>query len=452
MDLPFRNRTADDDIAEAHARYAAARPVSAALHAEAVQVLPGGNTRSNLGYRPFPTAMARGAGNRLWDVDGHEYLDLCGDYTAGLFGHTEPRVQAAVDAAMRNGIGMAAVGRAEAHLARLICARFHGMDRIRFTNSGTEANLLAITAARAFTGRTHVMVARGAYHGSVLTFPLSGPAPITVPFPVAFFDYNDAEGAAAAIHAHAGTLAAVVLEPMMGGGGCIPATPAFLHALRQATTEAGALLVFDEVMTSRMSEGGLQARIGLSPDLTTLGKYMAGGMGFGAFGGRAGVMDQFAAALPHAGTFNNNAPSMAAGVVALGEVFTAEAADEFYALGERMRARLNAVCAAQCAPGGAPGGAPVHFSGLGTMATIHFRPAPILRPYAATALEDALRELFFFDMLDAGIYLARRGMVALSLPTTDTDLDRFAGAVGAFLDARTDVLAGLMGASPPLAA
>ena len=125
-------------------------------------------------------------------------------------------------------------------------------------------------------------------------------------------------------------------------------------------------------------------------------------------------------------------------------MFTAEVADRFYALGEQMRAKLNAVCAAS--------GTPVHFSGLGTMATIHFRPAPIQRPYAATPLEDGVRELFFFDMLDAGIYLARRGMVALSLPTTDTDLDRFAAAVASFLDTRAELLAELTEASPPPAA
>jgi glutamate-1-semialdehyde 2,1-aminomutase len=176
----------------------------------------------------------------------------------------------------------------------------------------------------------------------------------------------------------------------------------------------------------------LQARVGVVPDMTTLGKYVAGGMSFGGFGGRADVMDLFASKLPHAGTFNNNVLSMAAGRVAMGEIFTAEAAEALYQRGETMRATLNAVCAAADAP--------MHFTGIGSMAVPHFRRGPIDRPYAATPEEDGLRELFFFDLLEAGIYLARRGMVALSLPVSSTDLDRFVAAVGEFVQSRGPLL------------
>ena len=182
---------------------------STSVHASACEVMPAGNTRSLLSYRPFPTAMARGEGCLLWDVDGNEYLDLCGEYTAGLFGHTEARIHDALRGALANGLNLAAVGQAEQDLARLLCARFPSLDKVRFTNSGTEANLLAITAARAFTGRSHVLVFRGGYHGSVLTFPLAGPAAVTAPFSVIFADYNDIEGTVAVIRAHADSLAAV---------------------------------------------------------------------------------------------------------------------------------------------------------------------------------------------------------------------------------------------------
>lgn len=192
------NSDISSSVAEARATYVAARPRSQALHQQALAVMPGGNTRSVLSYGPFPTAMASGTDCRLRDIDGHDYLDLCGEYTAGLFGHSEPRIHAAIVQALSCGLNLAAVGESEVHLARILCDRFPSMELVRFTNSGTEANLMAVTAARAFTGRDQVMVFRGGYHGGVLTFPLAGPSAVTVPFPVVLADYNDALGAAAA--------------------------------------------------------------------------------------------------------------------------------------------------------------------------------------------------------------------------------------------------------------
>ena len=436
---PQRNSDIASALVEARARYAAARPASAALHAEAVQVLPGGNTRSVLAYGPFPAAMARGEDCRLWDIDGHAYLDLCGEYTAGLFGHSEPRILAALQAALARGVNLAAVGEAEVRLAQLLCGRFASLQRVRFTNSGTEANLMALTAARAFTGRPAILAFRGGYHGGVLTFPLAGTSPALAPFPFVLADYNDAAGAVAAIRAQGPKLAAVVVEPMLGSGGCIPALPGFLEALRTATAETGALLILDEVMTSRSSAGGQQGRLGLLPDLTTLGKYIAGGMSFGAFGGRADVMDAFGGSIPHAGTFNNNVLSMAGGVVAMGEIFDAAAAEALFARGEALRERLNAICRGEAVP--------MVFTGLGSMLCPHFGAGPFDRPRPQDTLAEGLRELFFFDMLEAGIYLARRGMAALSLVVTEAGLDRFAGAVAEFARLRGALLRDLA-ASP----
>jgi glutamate-1-semialdehyde 2,1-aminomutase len=422
-------------VADARARYTAARPRSEALHEQARAVMPGGNTRSVLSYGPFPTAMARGEDCRLWDIDGHEYLDLCGEYTAGLFGHSEARIHRAVAGAMANGLNLAAVGAAEVGFARILVDRFPSMELVRFTNSGTEGNLMALTAARAFTGRGTVMAFRGGYHGGVLTFPLTGMSKVTLPIPFAMATYNDMEDALAVAREHADDLAAIIIEPMLGGGGCIPAEPSFLAALRGVATETGALLIFDEVMTSRMSAGGAQARLGITPDLTTLGKYVAGGMSFGAFGGRADVMDLFANTLPHAGTFNNNVLSMAAGGVAMGEIFTADVADALFERGEAMRAALNAVCA----------GVPMQFTGLGSMAAPHFGAGPFERPYEQTPLQEGLRELFFFDLLETGLYLARRGMVALSLPVGQAEIDRFVAAVAEFVAVRGALLRGAVG-------
>src|SRR5262249_41073182 len=156
----------------------------------------------------------------LWDIDGREYLDLCGEYTAGLFGHSDQRIHEALRGALDKGVSLAAVGEAEVRLAEIVGARFPSIERVRFTNSGTHANLMALTAARAFTGRPALLAFNGAYHGSVLTFPLSGKSPALAPYPVVMADYNDTAGTVAAIRAHKDELAAVLVEPMLGSGGC----------------------------------------------------------------------------------------------------------------------------------------------------------------------------------------------------------------------------------------
>jgi glutamate-1-semialdehyde 2,1-aminomutase len=430
-----RNSDLDAALAEARERYAAARPESARIHHNARVVLPGGNTRSVLFYTPFPTAMARGDGCHLEDVDGHCYIDFCGEYTAGLFGHSEPRILAALHAALDRGLNLASVGEREGQLAALLCARFPSLQRVRFTNSGTEANMMALGAARAFTGRSSVVAFKGGYHGGLLTL-VGGGSPINSPIPVVPVDYNDTAQVLQTIRTRGTDIAAVILEPMMGSGGCIPATPEFLKSLRSATSEAGILLIFDEVMTSRHSSGGLQKLRGITPDLTTLGKYMAGGMSFGAFGGRADVMDLFdghrPGALIHSGTFNNNVMSMAGGTVAMGEIFDATAAEDLFARGEALRERLTAICRARAVD--------MQFTGLGSMMQPHFRTGPIERPYVAAAKEDALRELYFFDLLDAGIYVARRGMIAMSLPVGQAECDRLAGAVDEFCTLRRPLM------------
>ncbi|WP_031200768.1 aminotransferase class III-fold pyridoxal phosphate-dependent enzyme [Mesorhizobium sp. LSHC414A00] len=418
------NSALESSLLEARGRFIAKHPRSCELHNQARTVMPGGNTRSVLYYQPFPIAMEKGEGSRLCDIDGHEFVNLCGEYTAGLFGHSEMRIHAAIQQAMTRGLNLAAVGRAECELAQLICARVPSIELVRFTNSGTEANLMALTAARVHTGRDMILAFRGGYHGGVLLFTPQGPSPVTVPFPWVVADYNDPDAATAVIEQNRDRLAAVIVEPMLGSGGCIPAEVSFLKALRKATRGAGALLIFDEVMTSRMSDGGLQKRLGIVPDLTTLGKYMAGGMSFGAFGGRADVMSLFDGRLPHAGTFNNNVLSMAAARVAIGEIFTQAAAEELYERGERLRASLNDRLMKL--------GVAMHFSGVGSLATAHYRAPTIRRSYTPTAREDGLRELFFLDMLQAGFYLARRGMIALSLPVQQSDLDRFVDAVDEF--------------------
>ena len=430
----LRNTDIDAALEEAKEAYVASNPLSLARYVEATAVMPGGNTRTVLHYAPFPLAMARAAGCRLWDADGAEYVDFLGEYTAGIYGHSHPAIRAALNRALDGGINYGASNLTEARFARAVCERF-GLERVRFTNSGTEANLLAISLARIATGRHKVLVFDGGYHGAVFGFA-GGGSPINAPFPYVVAPYNDLDATRALIEQHADDLALVILEPMIGSGGCIPATADFLTMLRVETTRVGALLILDEVMTSRLSPGGLQAVRGIKPDLTTLGKYIGGGMSFGAFGGRADLIDRFdprrADALPHAGTFNNNVLTMNAGLAGLTEIYTPKAALALNARGDRLRDRLNALCQAADAP--------VQITGLGSMLAVHMMRGPIRSPADAAKGEPKLKELFFFDMLSHGIWLARRGMMTLCLPIGDAECDKLAAAVDEFLASRQSLL------------
>ena len=250
--------------------------------------------------------MARGEGARLWDLDGHEYADFLSEFTAGIYGHSHPAIRSAVEAALAGGLNFGAHTEIEARFAAAVCARFPSIELVRFTNSGTEANLMAVSAARAITGRPKILVFGGGYHGGVFYFRGHG-SPLNAPFEFLLGRYNDLEALETLVRPHRQELAAILVEPMQGTTGCIPAERGFLAGLRALANETGALLIFDEVMTSRLAPGGLQEVHGILPDLTTLGKYLGGGMSFGAFGGRAEIMERFDPRRPDA--FRMPAPS-----------------------------------------------------------------------------------------------------------------------------------------------
>lgn len=410
-------------LEEAIARYRARHPRSAARLAEAAKALPGGNTRSVLFYAPFPLSMARGEGCRLWDEDGHGYLDALGEFTAALYGHSNPVIREAIEEALRGGMNLSSHTAREGAFAREIQRRFPSMELLRFANSGTEANLLALAAAKAHTGRPKVIVFNGAYHGGVLTFGGGGSA-MNVPHEFLLARYNDLASVRALLEANAGSVAAILVEPMLGAGGCIPGDPEFLRGLRTLADGAGALLILDEVMTSRLSAGGRQALLGIVPDLTTAGKYLGGGLSFGVFGGREEVMARFdprrADALAHAGTFNNNVLTMAAGHAGLTSVLTAEVQCALNARGDRMRDRLNDTLRSN--------GVAMQFTGLGSLMTLHATTAAVRNPEDLHGTDGRAKELVFFAMVERGVFLARRGMIALSLPFGDAECDELAGS------------------------
>ncbi|WP_250523607.1 MULTISPECIES: aminotransferase class III-fold pyridoxal phosphate-dependent enzyme [unclassified Caballeronia] len=425
----------ESEVEVAKKRYAAHNPRSAALYAKAKEHMPGGNTRTALHFEPFPLYVERSEGARIRSVDGQEYLDLLGEFTAGLYGHRNPTITAAILKAAEAGASNGAPGENEIKLAELICDRFPSIERVRFCNSGTEANLFALTLARIVTGRSKFIVIDGGYHGGVLSFQGAGTI-MNVPMDFRLIRYNDCESAERAIAEAGSELAAVIVEPMMSNGGSIPASREFLETLRRCTREQGALLIFDEIVTSRMGRGGLQQYHGITPDLTTLGKYLGGGFSFGAFGGSAALMERFdpsrAGALVHSGTFNNNVFTTAAGVAGLRDVFTRERSERLFQDGETLRRRLQSLTA-QCAG--------VTLTGIGSVMKIHFgSKGTITCPQDVPAVSKEIVELFFFDLLEQGIYPARRGQMTLSLPMTFTDFDIIADAVERFVADRRELL------------
>ncbi len=416
-------------IENACTRYAAANPLSDAAEEDALQYLPGGNTRSVLHYEPFPLTMVSGEGAELTDLDGHRYVDFVGEYSAGLFGHSDPRVIAAIQEALASGIAMGAPTKYERTLAGLLCERYPALDQVRFCNSGTEANLMALTTARAVTGRDKLLAFRGSYHGGVIKFP-GGRCELNVPYNFVLGDFNDVEGTAALIRGLGDELAAVIVEPILGAGGNIKANREFLEMLRERTEDVGALLIFDEVKTARLGPAGVQGMLDVTPDLTTLGKFIAGGLPTGAFGGRADLMARFdprhGRGWNHAGTFNNNVCAMAAGCVAMGEVFTPARAAEFFDWSEAFRLSLNEMFAQRDVP--------LFANGMGSIIAIHFSKIATNRPTDITAGCQSLRPLLHMEMLLEGVLICKRGDLFLSLPMDESHLTKARDAFGTFID------------------
>ncbi|MCA8926719.1 MAG: aminotransferase class III-fold pyridoxal phosphate-dependent enzyme [Alphaproteobacteria bacterium] len=419
-----RNFDLSAALDEAEKRFAAANPASETAFRSAGRSMPGGNTRTVLFYPPYPLTLAGGDGCFVTDIDGHRYTDFVTEQTAGLYGHSDPRIQAAVRGALEHGITLGGPTAKEAELADLLTARFPALDLVRFTNSGTEANLLALQTARAITGRNAVMVFDGSYHGSVLSFGPYG-REMNVPMTWVMATYNNVDDTAATIRACARDLAAVIVEPMTGSGGCIPATPEFLAMLREVTAEQGVLLIFDEVMTSRLGPAGYQGVCGITPDMMSMGKYLGGGLTFGAFGGREDIMAHFDPARPnhlsHAGTFNNNVLTLAAATVGLSEVFTADAARAMNDAGNRLRTRLNERLAHHGLKG--------QVTGYGSMMMLHLTDQPLSSPADSGKVPAAARGLFHLGMIERGYYVARRNMMVLSLPMGETEFDGLVDAV-----------------------
>ncbi len=323
-------------------------PAGEALYERARARLPGGNSRSTVYVPPHPPYALRGEGWRLVDVDGHELVDLQGNYTALVHGHAFAPVVQAAAAALADGSAFGLPTAAEVELAECLARRLPAAERWRFASSGTEAVMMAVRAARAATGRDGLLRFADCYHGSwdAVLQPGARGVPAATQRDVVTLPFGDAQAFRAALEQHGERLACVLLDLMPNRAGLRPAEPAFAALVREETARRGVVLIVDEVITFRLAVGGAQETYGVEGDLVVLGKLIGGGFPIGAFGGRAELMDVFDPgrpdAVPHGGTFSANPVSLRAGLAAL-EALDAEAIAHIDALGERLRAGLNAL-------------------------------------------------------------------------------------------------------------
>ena len=429
MNTALKEKTGmDEALAAAETRFSAANPKSRARHERAAAVLPAGHSRQTLYYAPFPLTIDHGKGCRIADIDGHEYLNLVGDYAAGLFGHQCEPLQRAATEAMQAGISLSGPNTREVEFAEYISKRIPSMEQLRFCNSGSEACLFATLVARHATRRPKILVFNGCYHGGFMIYGTTDPA-LSVPFALIKADYNDVEGTRAILRANAPDIAAVLVEPVMGSGGAIPGTPEFLNMLREETRKLGVVLIFDEVMTSRLGPGGVQGLRGIRPDMTTLGKFWGGGFAFGAFGGSRELMRHLdvrgGGVLSQAGTFNNNVVTMTAGLVGARDVYSPDACVRLNSLGDRLREQLNEL--------GRSLNVGFQATGLGGVMNTQWSSGPITEPSAVLSVSATPRRLFQLEMIERGYYVSQRGMINLSLPMQQSDVDGFVAAVRDYL-------------------
>jgi glutamate-1-semialdehyde 2,1-aminomutase len=420
--------------------------VSARLFERACAVLPGGNSRLTIAQAPYPLYAGTGRGARIVDVDGVERLDFFNNATSLQHGHCHPTIVAALKDQLERLFSVGMATEAEIRLAELICGRVASVEQVRFTNTGTEATLQALRAARAYTGRPKIAKCEGGYHGAydwVETSLASTPEnwgegdPATVPYArgtsqaalddVIVFPFNDLAALERIVAPRAAEIAALIVDPLPSAMGLAAPKPGYLEALRDFTRKHGILLVFDEVVTFRLDHGGAQAVFGIAADLTAFGKTIGGGLPVGAVGGSRQIMAVFDArqgkpALPHAGTFNANPLTMTAGRVAL-EMMTPEAFARVNALGERARRALAE--AARIAD------APCQVTGMGSLMMLHLHQRPVTdyRSAYRSPGEKALHEQLHRYLLNHGILTSQLGLGAVSTPMTADEIDQLAETV-----------------------
>lgn len=428
---------------------------SCALYQEAKHFLPGGNTRTTVFLKPYPIYAARGEGCRVWDVDGVQRIDCINNFTAAIHGHAHPVLVREAIEQLRLGTAFGMPTQSEIELARLLTDRVASVEQLRFSNSGTEAVMNALKAARGHTLRPAIAKCEGSYHGtydfaevSMDSSPANwgNGAPRSVPYSkgtpqgvlddVVVIPFNDVDGAAEILRARGCELAAILVDPMPNRAGLMPATPEYLAMLREVADEIGALLIFDEVISFRLGHGGAQGLWGVEADITCFGKIIGGGFAVGATGGRAQLMQVFdptegKPAVPQGGTFSANPMTMRCGLAAM-EMLDQSAFAHLDRLGERARTGIDRAFRDSGIEG--------QTTGRGSLLKIHFTAEPITSYRTAQPDAEAASKLarLNIELLNRGVVMASYGLMALSTPMTDDDIDEVLSAFAASLKALSD--------------
>ncbi|MAG00130.1 MAG: aspartate aminotransferase family protein [Acidiferrobacteraceae bacterium] len=398
--------------------------------------LPGGSSRQAGLWAPFPLTIAQGEGSYIWDIDGHRYLDLVNNYTALVHGHAYPPIIRAVKEQLPKGTCWSASCESQLTLAQLLVNRVESIDQVRFTNSGSEAGNLALMIARAHTGRNKILMARGGYHGSIMEFEAGftgrdGPMTLVA-------EYGDLSTFEAILKRHGSEIAAVFLEPVMGASGVVPGSRSFLEGVKSATHQAGALFILDEVLTLRLAFGGYQSVVGIKPDLTLFGKFIGGGFPVGAVGGPEALFELFDPLnlkIFHTGTFNANPVTMVAGSASV-EGLTAARIDKMEQAAQTLEAGL--LTAAEEV------GLPLTVNRVGSVMNLFFS----ANPGGAYHQRDDLPIITRFHLaaLNHGLFMAPRGLIALSTVTSEDQVDE---AISLGRRAMEDVIKELPDAAHP---
>lgn len=412
------------------------------LFALAQRYIPGGVNSPVRSFRAVagtPPFIARGQGSHVWDVDGNEYIDYLGSWGPLVLGHAHPAVVEALHRAAEGGTSFGAPVEPEVELARAICEALPSVDSVRLVSSGTEACMSAIRLARAYTGRSKVIKFSGCYHGhadgllvragsGAMThgIPTSAGVPDAYAAETLVADYNDIASVEACFGAWPEGIAGVIVEPVAGNMGVVPPAEGFLPALRRVTSEHGTLLIFDEVITGfRIAYGGAQTRYGVTPDITTLGKIIGGGLPVGAYGGRQEVMEMVAPLGPmyQAGTLSGNPLAVTAGLTTLTELQREGAYERLESLAARLADGITQAFARAEIP--------ATLNRVGSMMTGFMNPGPVDTLAQVEQSNTDLYGRYFHAMLERGVYLAPSQFEAgfVSLAHTEEDIDRTAAIV-----------------------
>jgi len=429
-------------------RYLELTPKSRNIWEESKNYLPGGDSRNSIFWKPYPIFITSASGSHVIDADNVDRIDFINTMTTMILGHGPAPVLNAVEKQLKHGLAYNAPNLHQVKLAKLLCSRVPGFDKVRFTNSGTEATLNTLRAARAFTGKSKFAKAEGGYHGthdsvsvSIRVDPtlagsdhepeaMASSAGLAdgVVEQVVVLPFNDTASSKSILEQNAHDLAAVIVEPMLGSVGMVPANPEFLQMLRDFTTANNIILIFDEVISFRVGSGGCQEYYGITPDLTSLGKIIGGGFAVGAFGGRDDIMELYdpttGPLVGHAGTFNANPITMLAGSVTL-EQLTPTVFTSLSETTEYLKQGIREVCRNQELP--------VQVTGLGSLFGIHFTDTKIGNYRDITAENTPLRDRVFLGLMNENILMAPNLVGAISTATSNADVEHFLTALATVL-------------------